>query len=157
QTASSFSGGEYLVFTVSGHVNLRFTNLAGPNAVVSGLFFEPAGSSTTPPPTSTATFVRADATTQGTWQGAYGADGYNVFGTTPAYPSYATVSPSGQSSWTWAASTTDVRGLQKPGASDRIASCWYAPGSFTVDVNLTDGQSHQLALYLLDWDRKGRS
>jgi hypothetical protein len=26
-----------------------------------------------------------------------------------------------------------------------------------VDVNLTDGQVHDLALYLLDWDRQGRT
>src|SRR5262249_44492294 len=66
--------------------------------------------------------------------------------------------PSGQASWTWAASTTDVRALQKPGnPSDRIAATWFAAGNFTVDVNLTDGQTHQVALYLLDWDRQGRS
>src|SRR5262249_9017882 len=47
QTASNFSGGEYLVFTVSGHVNLKFTNLAGPNAVLSGLFFAPPAAAAT--------------------------------------------------------------------------------------------------------------
>ena len=29
--------------------------------------------------------------------------------------------------------------------------------SFTVDVNLADGQTHDLELYFLDWDSKGRS
>jgi hypothetical protein len=29
--------------------------------------------------------------------------------------------------------------------------------SFTVDVNLSDGQVHDLELYLLDWDNMGRS
>jgi hypothetical protein len=158
QAVSGFSGGEYLVFTVSGHVQFRITNLAGPNAVLSGLFFGGAGSTPPPPPSATAAFVKTDATTQGTWQGAYGADGYNVVGTTASYPTYATVAPSGQSSWTWAASTTDVRALQQPGSTTtRIAATWYAGGSFTVDVNLTDGQQHQLALYLLDWDSQGRS
>ena len=38
-----------------------------------------------------------------------------------------------------------------------IASCWYTATSFTVDLNFTDGQAHQVALYLLDWDRQGRS
>jgi hypothetical protein len=28
----------YLVFTISGHVRFQFTDLAGPNAVLSGLF-----------------------------------------------------------------------------------------------------------------------
>ncbi len=36
----SFSGGAYLVWTVAGHVKLRFTSLSGPNAVVSGIFFD---------------------------------------------------------------------------------------------------------------------
>jgi hypothetical protein len=40
-----------------------------------------------------------------------------------------------------------------------VAACWYSLSSFTVDINLTDGASHQLALYLLDWDgyQGGRS
>ena len=63
-------------------------------------------------PTGQATFVKTDTTTQGTWMGTYGADGYNVVGATtnnPKYPSYATVTASGYSSYTWSANTTDVR------------------------------------------------
>ncbi|MBV9126156.1 MAG: hypothetical protein JO112_22635, partial [Planctomycetes bacterium] len=66
----------------------------------------------------------------------------------------AQVSATGQSSYTWAASSSDPRALQVPGSSG-IAACWYSFYSFTVDVNLTDGQSHQVALYLLDWDGAG--
>ena len=29
--------------------------------------------------------------------------------------------------------------------------------SFTVDVDLTDGQAHDLELYFLDWSNSGRS
>jgi serine protease len=104
-----------------------------------------------------ASFVGADSATQGSWQGVYGADGYNVIGASTAYPAYATVAASGQSSFTWAPSTTDPRALQQPGSASRIAACWYASGSFTVDLNLTDGQQHRVALYLLDWDSQGRS
>lgn len=35
-----FTDGKYLVFTLQGHVKVRFTCLAGANAVVSGLFFD---------------------------------------------------------------------------------------------------------------------
>jgi hypothetical protein len=38
RTVSAFGGGVYLVFNVSGHVRFQFTSLAGPNAVLSGLF-----------------------------------------------------------------------------------------------------------------------
>src|SRR5262249_18304162 len=42
QTVSSFTGGQYLVWNVSGHVQFCITNLVGgSNAVVSGLFFGP--------------------------------------------------------------------------------------------------------------------
>ena len=40
RTVSGFSGGQYLVWTLSGHVTLRVTNLGSPNAVVSGIFFD---------------------------------------------------------------------------------------------------------------------
>jgi subtilisin family serine protease len=43
RTVSSFSGGQYLVWNVTGHVKFRATVLAGPNAVVSAAFFAPTG------------------------------------------------------------------------------------------------------------------
>jgi hypothetical protein len=39
RTLSSFTGGQYLVWNLGGHVQLRVTNLSGISAVVSGLFF----------------------------------------------------------------------------------------------------------------------
>jgi predicted secreted protein len=104
----------------------------------------------------TATFVGTDTTTQGTWKGVYGTDGYHVINDTVNYPAYAQVTPSGQLNYTWAASTSEVRALQKANAADRIAATWYG-GTFTIDVNLTDGNPHRLSLYLLDWDSFGRA
>lgn len=107
---------------------------------------------------NSASFVQTDTTTQGNWQGVYGAAGYNVIGDASSYPSYAVVTPSGQSNWTWASSTTDVRALQKSAApTSRVAACWSGSTFFTVDVNLTDGHFHPVSLYALDWDRAGRS
>jgi len=77
-----------------------------------------------------------------------------ISGTVGAVP----VTPSGQSSWTWAAGTSDPRALLTgPGATDRVASTWYSSSPFTVDVNLTDGRAHRMSLYLLDWDSTQRS
>ncbi|MDQ3650902.1 MAG: hypothetical protein M3458_11645, partial [Acidobacteriota bacterium] len=59
--------------------------------------------------------------------------------------------------WTWTASTGDARALQKAAVNDRIAATWYSSTSFTIDVNLTDGRTHQIALYCLDWDNGGRA
>ena len=78
--------------------------------------------------------------------------GYDVIGNAASLPSYATVTPSGEQSYTWAASTTDPAALQTADGTSRIAACWYSDTSFTVDVNLTDGQTHDLELYFLDWD-----
>jgi len=65
--------------------------------------------------------------------------------------------PSGQSSWTWAATTTDVRALQKAtNPADRIAATWFAGKQFTIDVNIGDTATHQVALYYLDWDSTSR-
>jgi len=108
-------------------------------------------------PSGTAAFVKTDTTTAGTWKGVYGADGFNVINDTTSYPSYVTVTPSGNSNYIWAPSTADLRGLQKAAATDRIAACWYSGSSFTVDLAFKDTATHQVALYLLDWDGLGRT
>jgi F5/8 type C domain len=103
--------------------------------------------------TNTATFVRTDTTTQGNWKGNYGAEGYNIINDAVSYPAYAQVSASGNLLAMWNASTSDVRALQKTASTtDRLAACWYQSSYFTIDVNITDGQTHQVALYNLDWD-----
>jgi Hypothetical glycosyl hydrolase family 15/Bacterial Ig-like domain (group 2) len=147
RTVSSFTRGQYQVWDIAGDVTFRFTRLAGAGAVLSGLFFSG-------PVPGAATFVAADTTDQGNWQGTYGAQGYNVIGAAASNPSYAAVVPSRKSQYVWTRSTTDVRALSNP-AGGRIAAAWYAP-SFTVNVNVTDGQTHQLALYFLDWAKTGR-
>jgi hypothetical protein len=148
ETVSAFRGGVYLDWTVRGNVFIQVTRLAGPNAVISGLFLDPGP--------ATAKLVGQDNATQGNWIGVYGSQGYNVIGNAAVYPSYAIVTPLGARSHTWAAQTTDVRALQTADGSSRVAAQWWASPSFTVDVNLTDGQAHNLSLYLLDWDARSR-
>jgi methionine-rich copper-binding protein CopC len=103
------------------------------------------------------TFNGTDTATQGNWPGVYGAVGYDVIAASSSLPSYATVTPSGESSWTWTAPTSDVRGLLIPGSTNRIAACWYSSTSFAIDVDLTDGLVHPLSLYVVDWTSSGRS
>jgi subtilisin family serine protease len=246
RTVSAFAGGQYLVWEVSGHITLQVVRINGPNAVVSGLFFDstvvtdpptvamtsptegqvfnvpvnitlaadasdsdgtvaqvafyangslvgtdttepysvvwasaPAGShtitavatdndgatATSNPvhitvegPPGTAVFAGTDAVTQGNWKGLYGQQGHHVVNDSVAYPGYAQVTPSGQGSWTWVASTSDVRALQKNAAADRIAATWYTTGTtFSIDVNITDGSTRQVALYVIDWDSQQRT
>ena len=77
---------------------------------------------------ATATFLGKDSTTEGSWIGVYGSQGYNVINATNGvdYPSYATVTPAGNTPYTWAANTNLVQALQNPSGSGRIAAAWYA-------------------------------
>ncbi len=110
---------------------------------------------------NSAAFIKTDTATQGNWKPNYGADGWNVSQDTsannPQIPAYAQVAFSGANGWAWAGSTSDVRALQKTaaGSADRIAGCWYGGASYDIDVNTTDGNTHQIALYGVDWDGYG--
>jgi uncharacterized repeat protein (TIGR01451 family) len=103
-----------------------------------------------------ANFVLSDTNTQGSWHGVYGADGYSVANDSQSIPNYASFTVQNQANFTWASSTTDPRALQKGSGTGRIAATWYG-GTFTLDVNLIDGNFHQFALYAVDWDNMGRT
>jgi len=125
-----------------------------------GLSAGSASVTLTPPVSGGAAFVQTDLTTKGNWKSVYGSQGYGVIQNTVSYPSYAAVTPIGASTWTWAASTTDDRALQKAASgTDRIAGCWYtnASASFMVDLNFSDSAVHQVAFYFVDWDSYGRN
>ncbi len=159
RTVTNFIGGQYVLWNLQGHVQIRVTNSPGStNAVLSGLFFGNSGTGSPNSPLTSAIFVSADTTTKGNWKGAYGSAGSVIANDSTNAPSYATTNFSGASGYTWAASTTDGRALIK-GASttDRVASTYYSPSGFTIDLNLTDNQSHAVALYCLDYDGLGRS
>ena len=148
RSISGFGSGLYLVWNISGHALIRVTRSGGANAVLSGVFF--GGGIQLP----TAAFVKSDPTTKGSWKGVYGSKGYAIANDLTSYPAYAQVTWN-QSTATWAASTADSRALQKAAASDRIASAWYTWANFSADINITDGQTHELAMYFLDWDLGG--
>ena len=140
---SKFNNGIYLIWSISGHVTITVAYAGGGNPVISGIFFAA---------TSTAKFIDTDASTEGNWKSVYGSDGYAIANDSQKIPSYATFAVQNQTNYTWASSTTDVRALQSGANAGRIASTWYSNSSFNFDLNLTDGNSHQIALYALDWD-----
>lgn len=155
RTISNFENGEYLVYNVSGDVTITIANDGPVDAVLSGIFIDPAA-----PSTATATFVKTDATTQGTYTGVYGHDGYDIFGVLNQGSTYGALSfPSDIQSYMWNSSTTEPRALQEfAGSSDRAAACYYSNNpSFSFNLNLTDGKTHQVALYFLDYDNQNRA
>ena len=109
------------------------------------------------PDLPTAAMLLNDSVTGGNWIGHYGSQGYSLEGGPASLPSFASVSVSGASTWNWRDSTTDPRGLSEPTGIGAQVTCWYSASSFTIDVDLTDGQVHNLALYAVDWDHKERS
>ena len=114
----------------------------------------PALLSTAASAANSASFVKTDSTTMGSWIGVYGANGYFVSQDgTIKNPSYAKVVFSEDANWTWAASSNHLPALQKPEKpSDRISGQWFTGNSFLIDVN-----TQQVALYALDWDQDMRA
>jgi hypothetical protein len=103
-----------------------------------------------------AAFVNLDTVTSGSWKGKYGLDGYIIANDSNNPPSYAAASFTGATPFTWLLSTAS-NALQQGNSTGRIASTFYGSPSFTIDLNLIGGQTHQLALYFLDWDSSGRA
>lgn len=155
RTVSNFQGGQYLVYDLTGHVKITFINNGPANAVLSGIFVDPKPAA----PTSTASYVATDSTTEGHWTSTYGSQGYDVFGGGQSLPSYASIAVNNAQFYEWAAVNSDATKLQtSPGSTSRIAACDYSnAASFSINVNLTDGRTHQLALYFLDWDNQHRA
>jgi hypothetical protein len=108
---------------------------------------------------ATATFLSADTTTQGNWVGVYGNGGFDIAQDTsaanPSIPSYAQVGITGAYNFTWSSTTTDVRTLRNAARTGRIEACWFSTSSFSINLNLTDGQTHRVALYAADYDGFG--
>jgi hypothetical protein len=103
-----------------------------------------------PVPTASATFLSADTSNQGAWQKQYGADGFSLAQGNQSLPGYSKLTVGGAADYVWARNSLDKRSL------DGLAACWYSPSQFALDLDLTDGASHQVALYFVDWDTSDR-
>src|SRR5262249_20107888 len=61
----------------------------------------------------------------------------------------------GAINYTWSTDTSDLRSLQNAAGTGRIAAIWYTAGTESFNLNLTDGQTHRIAVYAVDWDGFG--
>ena len=148
ESFSNFHAGQYVSWEISGDVIIRVTKTGGANAVVSGIFFDPLVK-------SLAVYGGSDSTTEGNWIGKYGAGGQLVADQATIPPAFAALTQTGDSQYRWAY-TSDPRALQETGNSQRIAGTYYAGSNFSIGVNLVDGKTHKVSLYLLDWDSTSR-
>ncbi len=106
---------------------------------------------------NSSSFVSIDTTSQGNWHGVYGSEGYNVLGGTQNYPAYASLSTTNtlfDNRWT-TDPTSDVRALYKDAITNsRFVAYWYN-GTWDMNLNITDGLTHKVSLYMVDWDSCG--
>ena len=139
-----------------GVYSLTLIGTASPVSYITAIALTVTGGSSSG---SSATYTGLDSTTQGTWTGKYGGDGFLIANdSASSLPSYAaTVGVTGASTFTWAAQTSDVRALQTSrGSSTGIASEYYG-NTFSINIPLTDGATHKVAVYLLDFDTTSRA
>lgn len=155
QTVSNFQNGTWLVYNLSGAVKITFINDGPVNAVVSGVFFDPAHAQAP----AAATEIATNTTLGGDWRNTYGNGGYQIYssGATDLSSSLS-ISESGESFYDWQTNATDPRALRSSRTSpNSVAGCVYSYGSFSINLGFNDGLAHQLALYLVDYDYRGRS
>jgi len=102
-------------------------------------------------------FVAIDDTTHGNWINVHGGAGHILVNNSSQAPAFAQVIQSNAKLFTWTHSTKDPRALLTLSETDRFVSAWVNDTPITLDVNLTDGHTHRVALYCLDWDDKSRA
>lgn len=94
-----------------------------------------------------AAIVAQDTTTQGSWVGVYGSDGYYVVGDTSSIPGYASYSL-GTWGGPFGSTSTDTRALQKASNhSVRTAALLFSSAGSTIDITITGGPK-QVSIYM---------
>jgi hypothetical protein len=119
-------------------------------------------------PQSTVVFVGPETTVQGYQHNTRGTDGYMAAGLDfeDQQPMYAAIDTTFASYWLWEYGTTDprsviVRDFIQPDhlpvlPGQGIAATWFSFPSLTIGLDLTDGNTHSVSLYAVDYDGQGR-
>jgi len=107
-------------------------------------------------PSGTVAFAGEDRETKGAWKAKYGRDGYDVVAAGRKLPSYAVLDYAAGAERVRVPATKDVQALEKPEGDDRVGAVRAAPLHEIIDVTFTDGNAHEVSLYLVDWDRAVR-
>jgi hypothetical protein len=108
------------------------------------------------PPPSATLFFRTDLDSRGNWKPRYGIEGYVLPTDSTNLPAFATLSGNGATVISYLTSSSDPNSLQQSRDGGRVLSGWSSPTNFTMDLNLSDGQNHEVAFYFWDWNNAGR-
>jgi len=151
---SKFTKGAWAFFdlnTIGGAKTIRVTQIAGKDAVVSGIFFDAS-------PQQNAFYQGIDSTTRGSWKGKFGFDGQFIpLDPDSAVPSFLTLTHDGLFTTVDISSNTlaAVQKIEHP--TDRLKAYLEAPGRLTLDMNFTDSSSHRVSFYAADYRDDNRS
>ena len=92
----------------------------------------------------------------GDWRGQFGVEGFQVVGDTGSFPAVTSLQLQQGFEYVWQNPATADTALQKSQGTERVAACWAAADTLSLDLSLAGGQPQQLTLYLLDWDTANR-
>jgi hypothetical protein len=104
-----------------------------------------------------AQFASEDRTSGGAWGAMYGRDGYFIAGDSTNPPARASISISAANVFFWNADVNQNSSLTRQ-SSGRVAAAWFNSSAQPVRISLSfpDGNFHQAAFYLADFDDGGR-
>lgn len=101
---------------------------------------------------TTVVLAGTDESTKGEWRPTYGVSGWSFVGLPPHLPSYLEIDTN-VNAWIWDDATTDIRALKTfSRLGVRMASCWFAPNTLSMDVIINTNSLQQVALYFMDWN-----
>lgn len=102
------------------------------------------------------TFAGIDEQTKGLWQKNYGSEGYYLPGAGEKIPDQTKISFINGETHIWKNETQDIQAVENPVGKMNIAAARSHPLHEIVEFNFDNNKEHEVALYFLDWDRKGR-
>ncbi len=159
---SNFAGGVYLTWEVAGDVTIRFTKIAGPDAIVNAVFVDE-------PANTTGHYVGRNTTTNGKWGRVFGNDSAYIVGDRDA-----TVVPNREFIFPQTGGTLNVisESSRLPGAVERyvmgssmkrLAAQLESRDTITVTLdltasgNLSGSQTQRVSFYAADFQKKNYS
>ncbi len=102
--------------------------------------------------------VATNTTRSGNWVNYFGSAGASIIGDTTDFPSFATIDFSGGTPVVLNTTTRQTAALQRESnPAERVSAYEAAATSETINIDFTDGNSHQVSLYVADLDKKHRS
>jgi len=166
-TVSAFTGGEYLVYNITGPVKFVVTKTAGANAIVSGIFFGPA---------ATASYISTDSVTTANitvgspngWRSLYGSAGYDIANSASAVAAAGYLSGlptlTGGTFYVYSPSLDDntqpysviPAAASATSASSGVDATWYVGGGGSETFNVVTKTipvpqvTHEVSIYVMD-------